>query len=149
MDYEAVRAGYDALIPLNQHLGVKILEVTANSGKAVLPERDELKNHVGSQHAGALFSVGEAASGAAFIGAFASRLGEITPLAETAEIAYKKIAKGEITATGTFTQDPDALFAELDADGRVRFPIEVELTNSAGDTVATMNVAWYVRKNEQ
>ena len=33
---------------------------------------------------GALFSAGEAASGGAFVGAFAERMGEITPLARTA-----------------------------------------------------------------
>ena len=40
-----------------------------------LPEADNLNNHVGSQHAGALFSAGEAASGGAFVGAFAERMG--------------------------------------------------------------------------
>ena len=63
-------------------------------------------NHVQSQHAGALFTAGEAASGAAFISAFAERMGDITPLAEKAEIAYLKIARGDITATGTFARRP-------------------------------------------
>ncbi len=38
-------------------------------------------------------------SGAAFVGAFAERLGEVTPLARNAEISYEKIAKGPIDAT--------------------------------------------------
>ena len=60
----------------------------------VLPQEDHLHNHVGSQHAGALFSAGEAASGAAFVGAFAEHMGDITPLARNAEISYLKLAKG-------------------------------------------------------
>src|SRR3712207_7474748 len=59
-----------------------VVEVAPGRGVVRLPDRDELRNHVGSQHAGALFSAGEAASGAAFVGAFAERLGELTPPAQ-------------------------------------------------------------------
>ena len=76
---------------------------------ACCPRTDHLHNHVGSQHAGALFSAGEAASGAAFVGAFAERLGDITPLARSAEITYLKLAKGPITATGTLGGAKDQL----------------------------------------
>jgi acyl-coenzyme A thioesterase PaaI-like protein len=147
MDYEAVRAGYQQAIPFNAHLGLEVSEVSANSGAVLLPDDERLRNHVGSQHAGALFTAGEAASGAAFVGAFAERMGDITPLAESAEIAYRKIARGPITATGTFASDVDELFAELDEEGRVRFPVEVALTNADGDVVAEMTVQWYVRRN--
>jgi acyl-coenzyme A thioesterase PaaI-like protein len=75
-------------------------------------------------------------------------MGEITPLAESARIAYKKLAKGEITATGRFTEDRKALKAKLEEDGRVRFPIEVEMTSTDGTVVAEMTVNWYVRRND-
>ena len=66
------------------------------------------------------------------MGAFLDIMGEITPLAESAQIAYKKLAKGEITATARFTEDRDALKAKLNEDGRIRFPVEVEMTNADG-----------------
>jgi len=113
-----------------------------------LPDDERLRNHVGSQHAGGLFSAGEAASGAAFVGSFLDIMGEITPLAESAEIAYKKLAKGEITATARFGEDADALKTKLKEDGRVRFPVEVEMTNQEGTIVAEMTVNWYVRRND-
>ena len=62
-------------------------------------------NHVQSQHAGALFTAGEAASGGAFVGGFAERMAEITPLAEKAEIQYRKVARGDITARATLSAD--------------------------------------------
>lgn len=145
MDYEALRAAYAQMIPFNAFLELEITEIAPGRGVVTLPDRDELKNHVQSQHAGALFSAGEAASGAAFISAFAERMGDITPLAEKADIAYKKVARGPITATGTFEGDRDALFAELDREGRVRFPIGVSLTDGDGTEVASMGVDWYVR----
>lgn len=145
MDYAALAAGYGQAIPFNLHIGLRVEEIGPGFGRVVLPEGASTMNHVQSQHAGALFTAGEAASGAAFISAFAERMGDITPLAEQAEIAYRKIARGDITATGTFTDDTDALFAELDREGRVRFPIAVELRDADDQLVAEMTVRWYVR----
>jgi acyl-coenzyme A thioesterase PaaI-like protein len=148
MDYAAIRDGYQQAIPYFNHVGLEVTEVGPGSASVRLPEDDRLHNHVQSQHASALFSAGEAAAGGAFIAAFAERMGEIVPLAESAEIAYRKIARGPITATGRFGEDPPALFEKLDAEGRVRFPVEVELTDGDGDVVADMTVRWYVRRRQ-
>jgi acyl-coenzyme A thioesterase PaaI-like protein len=147
MDFEAIRGGLQAAIPFNVHVGLEVAEIGPGVGVVVLPDRSELRNHVGSQHAGAMFSAGEAASGGAFVGAFAERLGEITPLAQSAEIRYRKIAQGPITATGNLNEDADELLKRLDADGTVQFPVEVDLRNESGETVAEMTVQWHVRKN--
>jgi acyl-coenzyme A thioesterase PaaI-like protein len=135
-------------ILFNVHLGLETITVAEDSGVVRLPDEERLRNHVGSQHAGGLFSAGEAASGAAFVGAFLEIMGEITPLAESAEIAYRKLAKGEITATARFTEDREELKAKLSEDGRVRFPINVEMTDAEGTVVAEMTVKWYVRRND-
>ena len=147
MDYEPVRAGLGQAIPYNNHLKLELFGLGDGSGSVRLPDDDELRNHVGSQHAGGLFSAGEFASGAAFVGAFAERLGDVTPLARSASIEYLKLAKGPITATGRLGEDKQALLARLDQDGRVEFPIEVELTDEDDNTVARMTVAWHVRRN--
>ena len=89
VDFEAVRAGLEQAIPFNKYLGLEVVAVADGSGSLRLPDDPNLLNHVGSQHAGALFSVAEAASGAAFIGAFLERMGEITPLAKSASIDYR------------------------------------------------------------
>jgi acyl-coenzyme A thioesterase PaaI-like protein len=145
IDYAAVAAGLNQAIPFNVHLGLETVTVAPDHGVVKLPDAECLRNHVGSQHAGALFSAGEAASGAAFVGAFVELMGKITPLAESAQIAYRKLAKGEITATARFTEDIDALREELEREGRVRFPIAVELADAEGTVVAEMTVNWYVR----
>ena len=148
IDYAAVAAGLNQAIPFNAFLGLETIEVRADGGVVRLPDDGQLHNHVGSQHAGALFTAGEAASGAAFVGAFLAIMGEITPLAESAEISYRALAKGPITATASFAGDHDALIAELGENGRVRFPIGVELTDGEGKLVAEMTVNWYVRRND-
>ena len=148
MDYEAIRAGLQAAIPYNVHLGLEIAEVAPGRGVVRLPDRAEIRNHVGSQHAGALFSAGEFASGGAFVSAFAERMGEITPVARSATIDYRKLARGAITATGTLSEEKDALLERLDSDGRVEFPIRVDLADEDGNTVAEMTVYWHVRRND-
>jgi acyl-coenzyme A thioesterase PaaI-like protein len=145
MDYDAIRAGMQEAIPFNSHVGLQIAEIGQGVGVVKLPDRSELRNHVGSQHAGALFAAGEAASGAALVGTFAEHLGDIAPLAQSAEIKYVKVAQGAVTATGKLDSDPSELLKAFDADGEVRFCVDVTLANAHGDTVAEMSVNWTVK----
>jgi acyl-coenzyme A thioesterase PaaI-like protein len=147
MDFDAVAAGLNQAIPFNRHVGLVVEEVAPGRGVVTLPDGEHLHNHVGSQHAGALFSAGEAASGGAFLGAFAEHLGGLTPLAKSASIDYRKIARGPVTAIGTLDADVDALLAAIEAEGRVEFPVEVEMKDGDGNVVATMTVHWHVRRN--
>jgi acyl-coenzyme A thioesterase PaaI-like protein len=112
----------------------------------VLPDDPEIGNHVGSQHAGGLFTLAETASGGAFVGSFAELLGEITPLAKGASIQYLKLAKGPIEARAA-VPDPEGLKARLADEGKIEFQVNVSMTDAEGLEVATAVVDWYVRKN--
>ncbi len=147
VDFDAIAAGMTQAVPFAGHLGLEITTVGPGEAVVVLPESHELTNHVGSQHAGALFTVAETASGAAFVGAFAERMGEVTPLARSAEISYEKIAKGPIEASATLGVPAEEALATLDAEGKVVFPCEVALTDADGQRVATATVHWHVRLN--
>jgi uncharacterized protein (TIGR00369 family) len=147
-DFDAIAKGMTMAIPFAGHLGVTVTSMAEGEAVALLPEREELKNHVGSQHAGALFTVAETASGAAFVGAFAERMGEITPLARSADINYEKIAKGPIEARATLGMSKDEALATLDRDGKVEFLCEVVLSDGDGTQVAGANVRWHVRLNK-
>jgi uncharacterized protein (TIGR00369 family) len=147
-DFDVIAKGMSQAVPFAGFLGLEIASVAEGKAVVVLPERPELTNHVGSQHAGALFTVAETASGAAFVGAFAERLGEVTPLARRAEISYEKIAKGPIEATAKLGVPADEALATLAADGKVVFPCGIELVDGAGTRVATATVHWHVRLNQ-
>jgi uncharacterized protein (TIGR00369 family) len=144
-DFDLIAKGMTQAVPFAGLLDLEIAEISEGEATVVLPERPELKNHVGSQHAGALFTAAETASGAAFVGAFAERMGDVTPLARSAEISYEKIAKGPITAKARLGVPPADALASLDAEGKVEFPCEVELTDADGTLVAAANVRWHVR----
>lgn len=145
VDFDAIAKGMTMAVPFAGYLGLEITEVGPGEATVVLPRRPELNNHVGSQHAGALFTAAETASGAAFVGAFAVRMGDVTPLAKSAEIDYLKIAHGPITAVGTLGMDAAEALATLDAEGKVEFPCEVELSDKDGQLVATATIHWHVR----
>lgn len=147
-DFDAIAKGMTMAIPFAAHLGVTVTSMAEGEAVALLPERDELKNHVGSQHAGALFSVAETASGAAFVGAFLERMADVTPLARSADIEYEKIAKGPIEARGTLGMPKDEALATLDREGKVEFPCEIVLTDAEGAQVASATVRWHVRLNK-
>lgn len=144
-DFDLIAKGMSQAVPFVGHLGLEITEISAGEATVVMPERPELLNHVGSQHAGALFTVAETASGAAFVGAFAERMGDLTPLARSAEISYEKVAEGPITAKAKLGISPAKAHETLDADGKVEFPCDVELTDADGAVVAAANVRWHVR----
>jgi uncharacterized protein (TIGR00369 family) len=145
IDFDAVAKGMAVAVPYIAHMGIEVTEMSEGAATAVLPDRAELHNHVGSQHAGALFGAAETASGAAFVGAFAARMGDVTPLARSAEISYVKVARGRVEAKARLGVPPAEALATLDDDGRVDFSVEVELTDPSGDVVATATVDWNVR----
>jgi uncharacterized protein (TIGR00369 family) len=147
-DFDAIAKGMSQAGPFAGFLGLEITEMGEGEAVARMPERDELKNHVGSQHAGALFTLAENASGAAFVGAFAERMGEVTPLARSADIAYEKIAKGPIEARAVLGMPKEEALATLDREGKVEFPCEVVLTDESGLQVASATIRWHVRLNK-
>jgi acyl-coenzyme A thioesterase PaaI-like protein len=148
-DFDLIAKGMTQAVPFAGYLNLEITEISEGEATVVLPERPELLNHVGSQHAGGLFTAAETASGAAFVGAFAERMGDVTPLARSAEISYEKIAKGPITAKARLGMPAADALATLDADGKVEFPCEIELTDADGTLVATAGVRWHVRLKDR
>ena len=148
-DFDLIAKGMTQAVPFAGHLNLEVTEMSAGEATAVLPDLPELKNHVGSQHAGALFTVAETASGAAFVGAFLERMGDVVPLARSAEISYEKIANGPITAKARLAIPAADALATLDADGKVEFPCEIELSDADGTLVAAANVRWHVRLKDR
>jgi acyl-coenzyme A thioesterase PaaI-like protein len=143
---DAIRGALATAIPFNGHVGLEVLDVAPESCSVRLPDRPELRNHLGTAHAAALFAAGEAASGGAFGAAFAELL--ITgalPVVRNAEIRFRRPARGAIIATATVA-DADSALALLEAHGRVDVPVAVQMRDADGEVVATMRVEWLVKR---
>jgi acyl-coenzyme A thioesterase PaaI-like protein len=134
-------------LPYNQHLGLQAIDGPQGEGSVLLPDADHLKNHVGSQHAGALFSAAEAASGTAMMTALGDHLGEAIPLVAGATVRYLKVAHGPIVAKGTLTRSAESLLAELAAAEKgIDTDVEVVLRDQAQNVVAEVSVRWRLKK---
>lgn len=138
-----------AAVPFARTLGVQFTEVAPDGDgwRAVvrLPDTPAHQNHVGGPHAGAMFTLGETASGAVVLAAFGHLLDRATPLAVTAEISYRRLAMGDVLATARLERAPAGIIAELDGGGRPEFPVEVQISTVDGTVTAAMTVVWTLR----
>lgn len=142
--YEMIKANLDTAVPFATHVGVKLLEIGDGVASAELAQRDAVSNHINSMHAGAMFTLGEAASGAAMAGALAPVILNMRPVAAVANIAFKKVAKGTLTAHARTARDWASLMQSLSDEGKVAFDVHVDVQDAQGDTVVEMTVNWYV-----
>lgn len=145
--YDMIKSHLDTAVPFATHVGVKLLEIGDGTARAELVQRDEVSNHIKFMHAGAMFTLGEAASGAAMAGALAPVILDMRPVAAMGQIAFKKVAIGTLTAHAKTSQEGAALMQAIKDDGKVAFDVTVDIQNAVGETVVDMTVNWYVSAN--
>lgn len=134
-----------ATVPMARTLGLEFLETSTERAVVRLPDQPDYHNHVGGPHAGAMFTLAESASGAMVLAAFGDQLQRAVPLAVKAEIDYKKLAMGTVTATATLGRPAADVVAELDAGKRPEFPVSIALTREDGAVTGEMTVVWTLR----
>ncbi|MEV8091914.1 DUF4442 domain-containing protein [Streptomyces nigra] len=136
-----------ATVPMARTLDLEFVETTPERAVVVLPDQSAFHNHVGGPHAGAMFTLGESASGAIVLSAFGDQLARAVPLAVSAEIAYRKLAMGAVTATATLGRPASEVVAQLDAGERPEFPVTIEIRRGDGAVTGEMTVVWTLRPN--
>lgn len=145
---EQIKTSMPASVPLVATLKIEYLEVTETTAHLRLADQPALRNHVGGLHAGAMFTLGESASGAVVLGAFADLLERATPLAAGAEITYRRLALGAVDARATLTVDPALVRTELENGGLPKFEVTVALTDAQNALTAEMTVRWALKPNK-
>ena len=144
MVYDRIKQQMMDTLPFVRLLGISIDEIGAGTSKVSLPDEPKLHNHLGTQHAGALFTLAETASGAAMAGGFAELILGLRPVAKESRIQYQKLARGATRAEGRVPGDLAALKAQLAQDGKVAFPVAVDIFDSEGTLAAQVTVDWYL-----
>lgn len=145
MIYEQIKKQAIEAVPFAKLTGVLAIEAGRGTSLAQLTQRPEISNHVGTLHAAALYALGEAASGLAMAGALAPVILSVRPVASEAQIKYLAPARGTISARGAVRGDPDIMVKELSAAGKLRFEVEVQLSDEAGNAVSEIVVEWHAR----
>ncbi|MBY0241000.1 MAG: DUF4442 domain-containing protein [Burkholderiaceae bacterium] len=144
MVYERIKQHMMETLPLVRTLGICIDSIGPGTAEVSMPDDGKLHNHLGTPHAGALFTLAETASGAAMAGGFAELIMGLRPVAKESRIQYQKVAKGATRASGRVPGDLAALKAQLAADGKIAFPVEVDIFDEHGTLAAQVQVDWYL-----
>ncbi|APA70404.1 hypothetical protein YQ44_24380 [Janthinobacterium sp. 1_2014MBL_MicDiv] len=144
MVYDRIKQQMMDTLPFVRLLGISIDDIGAGTSRVSMPDDPKLHNHLGTQHAGALFTLAETASGAAMAGGFAELILGLRPVAKESRIRYQKVARGATRAEGRVPGDLAALKAQLAQDGKVAFPVEVDIFDSEGTLAAQVTVDWYL-----
>lgn len=132
-------------VPFARFVGVEVVDLSSQGAAATLADRPETLNHIASQHAGALFTVAEAASGAAMVGALGDLTSQATPLVRSATIRYLKVARGAIQARASLSEPADDVRTRFASQGKADFAVVVALTDADDVEVATFTADWSLR----
>ena len=144
MEPTQVRQMLTAMVPFIRTVGLEVGEVERGRATAILPSRREVRNHLGTAHAGAIYTLGESASGAVVLSLF----GELLPGAfialKAAQVTHLKAMAGDARAVATLAGAPDAVRATYDGSGKVDFDVHVAV-DVDGVPTAEITYTWAVR----
>jgi uncharacterized protein (TIGR00369 family) len=132
-------------IPFHRHLRLELLE----DGRVRAPDILELKNHFGTVHGGLLFALGETAAAVAIGLQLAEDGARVHAITRRGAIEYRKPARGAITARASVSLGRAEILDALEATRSVDVPIQVELSDEAAVTVATLDIGFYLGRRRE
>lgn len=117
-----------AMVPFIRTVGIELGEIRPGHATAVLPSRPAVHNHLGTCHAGAVYTLGESASGGVVLSIFADQMPGIFIALKTATATHTKARPGNVSATAKLVGDAAQIRQQYDETGKVDFDVQVELT---------------------
>ncbi len=121
-----------------KHLGIK-----QEGNSLTLEPREELLNHLGAIHAGALFTLAESQSGLTLIEGFGKV--NVKALLRSSSIKYRAEATSKLTAIGSINpKDIEKFNTQLNNKGRALIDVAVKVLNSEKHTVLTATFNWFI-----
>ncbi|MGV9861092.1 YiiD C-terminal domain-containing protein [Rhodococcus koreensis] len=145
LDYEHLRAVSDGMVPFGTTVGTTITELGPDRAVVEIPATADVTNHMGTVHAGALFTAADIAGAAAFVGATAARLETIARLVlRGAGASYRKPALGRIRAVATVDERELRTILAADRDERFELSGKALLLDDADVVVAKFTFDYVV-----
>lgn len=146
MTPEELSAALSGSVPFVATVGYEVTAIDGVSVTVALPDRPELKNHIGTAHAAAAYGAAETATGGVVMLAMASHFGQLIPMLKEATIKYTATATGVVSATATPTSDPAAAVSACLEEGRALLDVACELVSEDGTPNAESNFVWYLKR---
>jgi acyl-coenzyme A thioesterase PaaI-like protein len=127
--------------PFARTLGIEVLGVDDDRALLRLPAREDLANHVGGPHAGAIFTLGEAAAAVLMLHRFGDWMDRAVPLAMSATVEWTRLARSSVTAEARADGVVDRVRAQLQAGERPEWETTVLFRRDQdGEECARMRV---------
>ena len=133
-------------LALNQALGIR--DAPAGAGHLLeLPFTALVTNHVQTMHAGAQFSLAEAASAECLQRHFAAALGDVFAVLRAVEVKYRKPATSDLLAYGEPDSDTrEQLVEQLARRGRSSAVILIDLKDRSGTLTFHGKFEWFISR---
>ncbi len=141
---DRIKGMLQSMVPFVSTVGLRIDEVGVGVATASLTSEPRVHNHLGTVHAGALYTLGESATGAVVLSLFADLLPGVFIALKSAAVTHTKARAGDVLATAKLSGDVAEVRGDYDADGQVDFDVEVAFTVD-GTEVAHVTFTWAAR----
>jgi thioesterase domain-containing protein len=149
MILETIRRQLRRSVPFARLLGIDVESLDQQRAVTRMAAHGQLANHVGSVHAGAMFTVCEAASGAVLAGAMVEVIMHARFVVRDARIEYLKPAQGDVTARATLADEGAAVLEALRREGCAEVAVDVSAVTRGADglevLVARASFNWHLR----
>lgn len=122
-DYEKLKEVANSIVPFGRLAGVRIIELTPDHAIAEVPAGQDVKNHVDTVHAAAMYLAADFAGAVSVVGAVPAHVGQIEwMVVRGGHSTFLKPATGRIRAVGTVDQRDIRAIARR--SGRGRFDVD-------------------------
>lgn len=124
--------------------GLKIEALTDRYVKVVMPIEGNM-NHVNIMYAGSLCMLGEIMGGIKWAVMF--DVDRFFPIVKEFSIKFISPVKTDVFIEQKYSkEEADRIQEEAERNGKCDYPLDIEIKDSIGQTVAVMNGVWQIRK---
>lgn len=136
-------------LPFNQHLGLTMVHHNDEDVVCLKPELHH-QNHLGTIHAGAVYSVAEAASGHALLTRTCLPPNAVVAVLRSSKVKYRRPASGRLIARATVDDESiSRLEDQWNTKGRVLFDIRVQVFTDDDTEVFTGEFKWFASDSRE
>ena len=125
---------------------VKHLDIKQEGSNLTLVPKKELLNHIGSIHAGAIYTLAESQSGLCLMQQFKNK--EAKALLRSSKVKYKAEAKTKLTAKCHIDQAlKDKFITQLNKRGKALIDVEVKVFDNNNQLILEATFSWFIVTN--
>lgn len=133
------------VVPFNRPHRIRVVDLSADQCKVLLPWRRRNLNHVGTMHACALATAAEYASGLCLLNAMEHQ--RVRLVMANMNITYPRRAQSACTAVAKLdSQHLADILAQLDKEGRGAFVLKAQVKNADNEVVASAEITWHLKR---